>query len=166
MINGIFLTRIVEDPTIRSVTQASFKAQFLIMLTTVMMLVYKAMHLRDFPAVWHEREQLLVEKRQLAERCKALSMTGPGSSVSDSGSNPTDDTATDDGIRDTETPPGAALLDGVVGDRARGQLGPTGSSQELSLEYDATSDRVAICLVELRSLPMPAGDRGSAQPPR
>ena len=72
MINGIFLTRIVEDPTIRSVTQASVKAQFLIMLTTVMMLVYKAMHLGDFPAVWHEREQLLVEKRQLAERCKAL----------------------------------------------------------------------------------------------
>ena len=83
VINAIFLTRIVDrlgtklgqcdgcvvdDDTRR----ASFKIQFLILLTSVITLVYKVMHLRALPAVWREHEQLLVEGRQLADRLSVL----------------------------------------------------------------------------------------------
>ncbi len=146
VINGIFLTRIVEDDK----TRGLFRFQFVIMLTTVMMLVYKAMHLRELPAVWREHFQLLVEQRQLAERYKALQASAPpaAGSDSDSSSDVSDNTASGSGFRDVDTQPAIESLDGLVGHRAPERLG----THEVSLKYDATSDRVAICLVELRNL--------------
>ena len=114
MINAIFLTRIldslgtklgqcdgcfVDDETRR----ASFKIQFLILLTSVITLVYKVMHLRALPAVWREHEQLLVEGRQLADRLSVLEasaqsgtgLAAPSDSDSDSGSGSGLETAVD-----------------------------------------------------------------------
>jgi hypothetical protein len=176
VINGIFLTRIVDDLVEGGDNTSAFKnfkLQFLIMLTTVMMLVYKLMHLRELPAVWREHAQLLVEQRQLAERHALLhaSVQPAAGSDSDSGSDsePSDDAASGgSGVRDADVNTEAELEPPVplVGIRTPERLGSADSAQELSLEYDAGSDRVAICLVELRSLPTQATDGGSAQTPR
>ncbi len=66
----IFLTRLATCDNKSNCE--SFTIQLLISLTSVATLVYKAMHLTDFPAVWHEHEQLLVEKSQLDERFRVL----------------------------------------------------------------------------------------------
>jgi hypothetical protein len=90
VINAIFLTRIVgselgqcdgcfvDDKT----RLASFEIQFLILLTSVITLVYKVMHLRALPDVWREHEQLLVEGRQLADRLSVLEASAqPGAGL-------------------------------------------------------------------------------------
>jgi hypothetical protein len=119
VINSIFVTRIVDrlgtklgqcdgcvidDDTRR----ASFKIQFLILLTSVITLVYKVMHLRALPAVWREHEQLLVEGRQLADRLSVLEASAqPGAGLaappdSDSDSETAVDAATDRLGRDAD----------------------------------------------------------------
>ena len=80
-INIIFLTRIVAARACGNDAaraggndgqQGSFTIQLLILLTSVIAVVYKAMHLKDLPVVWRERAQLLVEKHELAQRQRAL----------------------------------------------------------------------------------------------
>jgi hypothetical protein len=68
------LTRIVAARACDKDEQqhGSFTIQLLILLTSAITLVYKAMHLKDLPAVWRERAQLLVEKHELAQRHRAL----------------------------------------------------------------------------------------------
>ena len=70
MINVCFVMRLASrgDQTDRG----SFTIQLFILLTSVIALVYKAMHLKDLPVVWRERAQLLVEKHELAQRQRAL----------------------------------------------------------------------------------------------
>jgi hypothetical protein len=132
VINAIFLTRIVDrlgtklgqcdgcvvdDDTRR----ASFKIQFLILLTSVITLVYKVMHLRALPAVWREHEQLLVEGRQLADRLSVLEasaqpgagLAAPTDSDSDSDSETAVDAATDRLGRDADAE--AAAESGYLG---------------------------------------------------
>ncbi len=117
VINAIFLTRIldslgtklgqcdgcvVDDETRR----ASFKIQLLILLTSVATLVYKAMHLRDFPAVWREHELLLVEGRQLDDRFRVLSNSNAQPDAISA--EVTEDTASESGADDAETAAAAA----------------------------------------------------------
>ena len=110
VINGIFLTRIVDSLGTKlgqcdgcviddDTRRASFKIQFLILLTSVITLVYKVMQLRALPAVWREHEQLLVEGRQLADRLSVLEASAqPGAGLAappDSDSETDSETAVD-----------------------------------------------------------------------
>ena len=139
MINAIFLTRIldslgtklgqcdgcvVDDETRR----ASFKIQLLILLTSVATVVYKAMHLRDFPAVWREHELLLVEKRQLDDRFRVLDAIS---------AEVTEDTASESGADDAEAVEGEAVAAAVAKPAtavpARPSQLPAQPSQQLNL---------------------------------
>jgi hypothetical protein len=112
VINVLFVMRLASrgDQTDRG--SFTIRLQLLILLTSVATLVYKAMHLRDFPAVWRERELLLVEKRQLDERFRVLSNASAkpnANSAAAQSSEMTEDTASESGADDAETAAAAAV---------------------------------------------------------
>jgi hypothetical protein len=158
VINGLFLTRIVDDKA--EPVRSSFPLQFLIVLTTAMMLMYKLMHLREFPAVWREHKRLLVEQRQLAERHRMLSEVAQPAAGSGSDSDAETAPMHGCGVRDVD--PQAATERFDDGHPVPGRLCATSLSQELSLEYDTQSDRVAVSLSGLRSHGVSLGTAGSA----
>lgn len=158
MINGLFLTRIVDDKA--EPIRSSFPLQILILLTTAMMLTYKLMHLREFPAVWREHKRLLVEQRQLAERHRMLSEVAQPDAGSGSDSDAETAPVHGRGVRDVD--PQAATELFVGGHPVPGRLGATSLAQELSLEYDTRSDRVVVSLGGLRSHGVSLGTAGSA----
>ena len=118
VINVLFVMRLASlgDQTNRGY----FTIQLLILLTSVATLVYKAMHLKDFPAVWREHELLLVEKRELDERFRVLSNASAkpnANSAAAQSSEITEDTASESGADDAETAAAAAaeaVEDGAV----------------------------------------------------
>ena len=177
VINSIFLARIVhdrdaDDADIRS----KFELQLLILLTSVVMFMYKVMHLREFPGVWREHELLLVEKRRLAERRTALSAQAAHSescsgsasasasasgSASGSGSDsePTDGTVSGFENSHMGMQPTSKLVECLVG---RQVPSATPFSQELAIDYDRSSNRVAVSLRELRHPRTQPGSSASA----
>jgi len=104
VINCLFLTRIFEDATLGKTPGGSFTIQLLILLTSAVVFMYKAMHLKDFPAWWREQALLLVEGRQLAERFRVLH----ASAEPTSGLRADEDTASESGADDGKPVVGAA----------------------------------------------------------
>jgi hypothetical protein len=124
VINVIFLTRIFEDATLGKSPGGSFTIQLLILLTSVIILVYKALHLKDFPAWWREQKLLLIEGRQLAERLRVLH----ASAEPTSGLRADEDTASESGA-DNGKPVVGAVVESVSGSDRQQSAG-------LSLLYD------------------------------
>ncbi len=120
----IFLTRIFEDATLGKSPGGSFTIQLLILLTSVIILVYKALHLKDFPAWWREQKLLLIEGRQLAERLRVLH----ASAEPTSGLRADEDTASESGA-DNGKPVVGAVVESVSGSDRQQSAG-------LSLLYD------------------------------
>ncbi len=117
VINVLFVMRLAacDDQTNRG--SFTIQLQLLILLTSVATLVYKAMHLRHFPAVWRERELLLDENRQLEERFRVLSNASakPNAiSAAAQSSEMTEDTASESGADDAETVEGGAVAAAVA----------------------------------------------------
>ncbi len=115
MINAIFLTRSSCGPSGDQnncrPSCGSFTIQLLILLTSIATMVYKAMHLRGFPAVWHEHEQLLVEKCQLADRFSELTNAIAEPSANSAAARSSDianDTASESGLGDAKRGAAAA----------------------------------------------------------
>jgi hypothetical protein len=109
VINVIFVTRLAARGNRND--RESFTVQLLILLTSVATVVYKAMLLRDFPAVWHERGQLQVEKRQLDERFRVLSNASakPNANLAAAQSSEmAEDTASESGVDDSDAETAAA----------------------------------------------------------
>jgi hypothetical protein len=119
VINVIFLTRLAacgnqtnHGSCGNQTNHGSFTIQLLILLTSVATLVYKAMHLRDFPAVWQEHELLLVEKRQLDDRFRVLSNANAQPDAISA--EMTEDTPSESGADDAEAVEGEAVAAAVA----------------------------------------------------